>query len=291
MSNDNRTLRLTRPMMHGPAVKRLQELTDLLEIDLGPNDGIFGPDTEAEVLAFQRQYKLKADGVCGPATWAAIRTAVDGQHSFHTVSGLVDIRDKHPHPKLYKCRRTPDTVTGVTIHQTGCAMPRSAMGWRRLNAHIGITKEGLVILANDPIDWIWHAQGLSRTTIGVEIEGNFPGLKGNMRTLWKGGGGPDTLTPAQLTAADVAAEWIANWFRSNGNRDCEYIHAHRQSAKSRIADPGEEIWEEIGERWKRLLLSPVDGGPNFFRGGGRPLPREWNGDERYPRYWSTGAAL
>ena len=37
-------------------------------------DGVFGPLTEAAVIAFQRQFGLAADGVVGPVTWNAIVT-------------------------------------------------------------------------------------------------------------------------------------------------------------------------------------------------------------------------
>ena len=42
-------------------------------------DGIFGPDTNAAVRAFQQQTGLAVDGIVGPVTWQAL---VSGMLSF-----------------------------------------------------------------------------------------------------------------------------------------------------------------------------------------------------------------
>jgi len=69
---DERTLRLRQPRMTGPAVTALQRAL----VDDGAAlsvDGVFGDDTDAAVRAFQARKGLRADGIAGPATLAALR--------------------------------------------------------------------------------------------------------------------------------------------------------------------------------------------------------------------------
>lgn len=51
----------------GQQVRALQKILGGLEVD-----GDFGPLTKAAVEAYQRQYKLEVDGICGPKTWAIL---------------------------------------------------------------------------------------------------------------------------------------------------------------------------------------------------------------------------
>jgi hypothetical protein len=277
----NNILKLTKPMMHGPAVARLQEIGDLLGCDFGPNDGIFGVATQSVVMDLQKKLGITVDGVCGPKTWEAILGAVD-EDPLYDVIGIHDRRGLHGHPKLYGRVRSWDDIDGVTLHQTGCKMPLAPKGWDRLNAHIGVTRDGKVILANDPTDMIWHAQGLSRHTIGIEIAGNFAGIDGNMKTLWRGGGGPHTLNKAMLSAMDAVLEWLLEQFSENG-REFRTICAHRQSAPSRIADPGSEIWQKVALPWMERTGATV-GAYGFCLPKGRPIPQEWD-PRSTGRYW------
>lgn len=61
-----------RSGMTGPAVARVQETLRSRGFYNGTIDGIFGPATEAAVMAFQRSVQLADDGVVGPATWQAL---------------------------------------------------------------------------------------------------------------------------------------------------------------------------------------------------------------------------
>ena len=62
----------------GGAVRRLQTWLTALGFDIGPHgaDGVFGPATEAAVLAFQGANGLVADGGGGRRTWAALAQRV-----------------------------------------------------------------------------------------------------------------------------------------------------------------------------------------------------------------------
>ena len=62
----------------GAYVIEMQTELSKLGYDLGPCgiDGDFGRATEKAVKAFQGDHGLKVDGICGPATWAALDAAV-----------------------------------------------------------------------------------------------------------------------------------------------------------------------------------------------------------------------
>ncbi len=61
-----------RRRMRGPAVRELQERLRAKGFLRVRADGVFGPETQAAVKAAQRQYQLPADGIVGRATWEAL---------------------------------------------------------------------------------------------------------------------------------------------------------------------------------------------------------------------------
>ena len=73
-ADTGRVLKLQTPYMIGDDVHSLQ--TALAGKGFpGAIDGIYGPLTEARVRQFQFQSGLKADGIAGPATRAALASA------------------------------------------------------------------------------------------------------------------------------------------------------------------------------------------------------------------------
>lgn len=69
----DRLLSHRSPMLRGDDVAELQRLLGGLGFDAGRVDGIFGVQTAAAVLDFQRNVALPTDGICGPDTVGALR--------------------------------------------------------------------------------------------------------------------------------------------------------------------------------------------------------------------------
>lgn len=70
----SRFLRLENPLMQGPDVLSAQTLLEQAGFSPGPLDGIFGPQTQSAVIAFQNSRQLKNDGIIGPLTWGYLNS-------------------------------------------------------------------------------------------------------------------------------------------------------------------------------------------------------------------------
>lgn len=68
---EERHLRLRSPMMQGDDVRAVQAALAASGAEIEP-DGLYGPTTEAAVVAFQRSSDLTVDGIVGPATRSAL---------------------------------------------------------------------------------------------------------------------------------------------------------------------------------------------------------------------------
>jgi chitosanase len=69
-----RILKLASPHMSGDDVRKVQQA--LKDRDYFPPeeviDGVYGPNTEGKVKAFQQDRRLKVDGIVGQQTWSAL---------------------------------------------------------------------------------------------------------------------------------------------------------------------------------------------------------------------------
>lgn len=68
-----------KPGDTGAQVKLLQSALAALGYSLGTVDGVYGTLTTTAVTEFQRAHKLTADGILGPATIAALKSALAGR--------------------------------------------------------------------------------------------------------------------------------------------------------------------------------------------------------------------
>jgi hypothetical protein len=182
-------------------------------------------------------------------------------------------------------RRNPKWIDGIVIHQTSCHFGVSAKQVkesggnamlakhrRALNvaAHMTAMDTGYAVLAH-PLDWyVYHANSLCARSIGLEVEGVFPGMMGKSKPL---------LTPALEQAARDGLAYILEKSREQG-MTIKYIWAHRQSSPIKENDPGEEIWKRIVLAYAVPMLGLQV--QSDFVSGGKPIPETWKLPTRKP---------
>ena len=91
-------------MLRGDDVAELQRRLNALGFDAGREDGILGPETETALRQFQRNAGTTADGVCGPATLAAI-ARVSGL----AAGSVASVRERED------LRRAPRRLDGLRV--------------------------------------------------------------------------------------------------------------------------------------------------------------------------------
>jgi hypothetical protein len=188
--------------------------------------------------------------------------------------------------------RDPDAVTGIVIHQTACTFGVAkyqieeaggdrdeALRRRALNVacHALAFRNGWVVQPHKLRWHVNHANRFNAATLGLEIEGRYPGLtrKPN-QTTW--GGEPTPITDTVVNAAREAIRYLVEEAEKEG-MTIQYIYAHRQSSPSRSNDPGEALWRHVvleyavpvlGLKTDPALVLDTSKGP------GRPIPKDWD---------------
>lgn len=170
-----------------------------------------------------------------------------------------------PKARIVRGKVATRAPTGITLHQTWCwfgakdddARHRRALG---VHAHWTCFRDGAAVLAY-PCEWIvYHGNGFNSTDVGIECEGMYL-ADGTMQTP------PEGFDVGRVIAA--AREAIQETIRRHPT--VQYIHAHRQSSKSRANDPGPVLWHEVAV-WSVAHLGLI-AQPSLAIGDGQAV--EW----------------
>jgi peptidoglycan hydrolase-like protein with peptidoglycan-binding domain len=138
----------TDPIAPWPLVKRspnrifpVRSLQQLLRARNHPVtvDGIFGPNTEAAVKAFQQSKGLAADGIVGPQTWPKLVVQVKKGDSGDAVRGVQEVMKFHDQ----------SDGEGPVINVDGIFGPITDNWVRGFQTAVGTASDGIV----GPITW------------------------------------------------------------------------------------------------------------------------------------------
>ena len=259
---------------HGETWKALESFTaDHVPIDLGDDGLSTGAEFEAAVSGLLVMPTEQPPHLLGD----------------HHVE-VLDISDTHQQKHIHGMRSWK-SVDAIVLHQTAYLMD-SVAAWRTLRAHVGVPRDMNAFYVVNPLNGLmWHANSFNGRSVGIEVSGNFCGMKGNRRTWWRPQTGfsehrhgPHELSEQQAEATRMAIRHICDEVARHGGA-ITHIFAHRQASKDRISDPGEEIWGQCGE-WARRELGLSSGPSGYHVGSGYPLPAAW-GVDGGSEYWTS----
>jgi len=280
------------PMLQPPAEEDRREQI---------SEAVFGAATEAGLST--REALSVAESTCDRLRRAGLRQASTGELGNARLFDLradqdyvypggkrkVHMRGRAP------MMREPSSVTTIVIHQTAIEFgvsPRAiskaggdvdlARARRALDVacHALAFRDGFFAAAHPLRTYVNHAGRFNAASLGLEIEGRYPGLMDDVSTVaredldstW--GGAPSELTPQTVDSACEALRWLVDEGRREG-MPITRIVSHRQSSDHRRSDPGEEIWKRIVLDFAVPELGLVADLRSPWREG-RPVPVEWD---------------
>jgi peptidoglycan hydrolase-like protein with peptidoglycan-binding domain len=109
-------------------------------------DGIFGPNTEAAVKAFQQSKGLAADGIVGSQTWPKLIVQVEEGDTGDAVRGVQEVIKFHDQ----------SDGEGTPIHVDGIFGPITDNWVRGFQSAVGTASDGIV----GPITWRAMVSGM-----------------------------------------------------------------------------------------------------------------------------------
>jgi len=138
----------------GASVRIVQEHINTISGRLGigqlTTDGIFGPRTQAAIIAFQQQFGLAADGVVGPLTWAKLME-VTTQVTLPDYPGTALRRGSSGTYVRYlqECLNSMNNASIGQLTPDGVFGPRTEAAVIAFQRYVGINPDGVV----GPITW------------------------------------------------------------------------------------------------------------------------------------------
>lgn len=161
----------------GADVELLQKYLNLIQ------DGVFGKLTHEAVIAFQKSKNIKADGIVGDKTWAALMT-----EKSNTIPSNLTKRSR---------RLITDIIVHCTASKEGTPLSVEQIrkehkknGWNDIGYHVVVLLDGTIANGRD-VDLVGaHVNGYNAHSIGVVYVGG----------LDRNGKAKDTRTPKQKEA-------------------------------------------------------------------------------------------
>jgi hypothetical protein len=272
----------------GHTVERLQTMLMALGYPL-PRwgaDGKLGDETFGALALFFRDHGAESPGEITSVTdeeyaWVerVFQSAVGIASGPQLAPGkFVDLRAEATRVHVYG-KRTWQNVTGITLHQTACVLGERPGRWAGVGAHVGVTRGGTVIHLHDFTELVVHGNGWNTQCVGIEMDGLYEGIAGDLSTLWDDPSTPmrerpNIVTNALIEAAKAAVRWICADVARHGGH-VRFLVAHRQSSETRQNDPGSALWQAVALPLQ-AELGLSDGGAGFAIGKGRPIPEAWD---------------
>lgn len=248
-----------------------------------------------------RDSQSVADDICD-----RLRLGSDSASCGAAVPEFIDLRDKQDfiypgdkrkskmRAKGIPVMRSPQAIDSIVIHQTACEFgvskramklhgdAETARAHRALDVacHALAFRNGYYVASHDLRVHVNHGNRFNDRSLGLEIEGRYPGLmddpstvaREDLRSTW--GGEPTQLTDQTVATACAALKWLVDEGMRYG-MPIKYIYAHRQSSDTRRSDPGEELWSRVvlGYAVKELGLQTQ---PSLKLGRGYTIPKQWD---------------
>lgn len=176
--------------------------------------------------------------------------------------------------------RDPRTLTSLVLHHMAYKAKDEKGNYSnpatyvRVGAHFCIMLDGRIMQHHPVSRFIWHSNGTSPLSVGVEFEGNFPDVNGkwwyprNKKTGKLMKINEDHPTAAQYESGRFLLKYLQLIL------NLRHVLVHRQSSDDRTNDPGPHIWYNVGE-WALTNLGIKDGGKDFKVGTGAAIPASW----------------